>query len=203
MLGHRLDEALEYARRAHGDQVRKATTIPYIAHPMAALVLGYGGDEDQAIAALLHDVVEDCAPFGDGVPHATAIGHKFGGRVARIVLDCTDGSVEDKAAEGTAATPGQRREGWYARKRRYLGHLAGVGADTLLVSGCDKLHNARAIRIDLARDGGRVFNRFNAGREGILWYYRALADRFAELGTPVAGELNREVCEIERMAAQA
>lgn len=205
MLGHRLDEALEYARRAHGDQVRKGTTIPYIAHPMAvaALVLGYGGDEDQAIAALLHDVVEDCPPGADGVPHAEAIERKFGERVARVVQDCTDGGVEDKAAERAGTTPEQRREGWYARKRRYLAHLAGVGSDTLLVSGCDKLHNARAIRIDLARAGNGVFDRFNAGREGTLWCYRALADRFAELGCPVAGELEREVGEIERMAAQA
>lgn len=202
MLSERLDAALAYARRAHAGQVRKGTTIPYIAHPMAvaALVLTRGGDEDQAIAALLHDVVEDCKPFADGVPHAQAIEREFGARVAAMVLACTDASVDDKAAERAAESPEQKRERWYQRKRAYLVHLPDAG-DALLVSACDKLHNARAIRIDLAQLGGALFERFNAGREGTLWYYRQLATTFAGLGSPVAGELDREVGEIERLAA--
>jgi (p)ppGpp synthase/HD superfamily hydrolase len=148
----------------------------------------------------LHDVVEDCEPFADGVPHAQAIGREFGARVAAMVLACTDASVDDKAAERGVDSPEAKRDGWYRRKRAYLAHLPDAG-DALLVSACDKLHNARAIRMDLAQLGGVLFERFNAGREGTLWYYRELAMRFAELGSPVAGELDREVGEIERLAA--
>lgn len=204
MLSERLDAALAYARRAHAGQVRKGTAIPYLAHPMAvaALVLRFGGDEDQAIAALLHDVVEDCKPFDDEVPHAQAIEREFGPRVATMVLACTDASAGDKAGERAKPTPEAKREAWYARKRAYLAHLPAAG-DGLLVSACDKLHNAGAIRADLAQLGGVLFDRFNAGREGTLWYYRQLATRFAELGSPVAGELDREVGEIERLAALA
>ncbi len=204
MLGERFDRAVTYARRAHGGQLRKGTTIPYIAHPLAvaSLVLDHGGDEDQAIAALLHDVVEDCAPFDDGVPHAQAIQREFGKRVAGIVLACTDGSRESKVEERAQQTFEARREQWYARKRAYLAHLDQADRDALLVSACDKLHNARAIRADVARTGDAVFARFNAGRDGTLWYYRQLANRFAELGSPVAGELDREVGEIERLTAR-
>lgn len=203
MLSERLDAALAYARRAHAGQVRKGTTIPYIAHPVAvaALVLEHGGDEDQAIAALLHDVVEDCAPFDGDVPHAEGIRRAFGERVVAMVLACTDASVDDKSAERGAESPDARRERWYARKRAYLAHLADTSEDALLVSACDKLHNARAIRSDLAQLGNVLFGRFNAGRDGTLWYYRALAARFAERGSAVAGELDREVGEIERLAA--
>ena len=200
-LNDRFDRAVSYARRAHGGQVRKGTPIPYVAHPLAvaSLVLDHGGDEDQAIAALLHDVVEDCAPFENGVPHAQAIREQFGERVARIVLACTDGTIEDKAAERAQQSASERLAGWRRRKQAYLEHLAHADEDTRLVSACDKLHNARAIRADLARLGNVLFERFNAGRDGTLWYYRALADRFAELGSPVAGELDREVGEIERL----
>lgn len=205
MLSERLDAALAYARRAHGEQLRKGTRIPYIAHPLvvAGLVLAHGGDEDQAIAALLHDVIEDCAPFDDGVPHAEAIEREFGARVVAMVLACTDASAGDKSTERGHASPEQRLADWYARKRAYLAHLAGARPDALLVSACDKLHNARAIRIDLERIGGALFDRFNAGRAGTLWYYRELADRFTALGSPAAAELECEVGEIERLAALA
>ncbi len=203
MLSERLDRALAYARSAHGEQLRKGTRISYIAHPMAVagLVLTYGGDEDQAIAALLHDVVEDCAPFADGVPHADAIEREFGARVAAIVLSCTDATAAGKSGERGHASAERKLEDWYARKRAYLAHLSGARPDALLVSACDKLHNARSIRVDLARIGKSLFERFNAGRDGTLWYYRELANRFAALGSPVAGELDREVSEIERLAA--
>lgn len=203
MLDERFDAAWSYARRAHTGQARKGTAIPYLAHPMAvaSLVLDYGGDEDQAIAALLHDVVEDCAPLANGVAHAEAIGTAFGPRVASIVLGCTDGSITDKAVERTANTAEDRRAGWYARKRACLAHLADASDDVLLVSACDKLHHARAIRVDLVRLGNVLFERFNAGRDVALWYYRELANRFAQRGYRVAGELDREVGEIERLAA--
>jgi (p)ppGpp synthase/HD superfamily hydrolase len=175
----RLSRAFGYAAHVHAGQLRKGTAVPYISHPLAvsALVLEYGGDEDQAIAALLHDVVED-----GGHQHASQINQYFGERVLRMVLDCTD-----------ALDQGEPE--WRARKQRYLAHLAEVGADSLLVNACDKLHNARCILHDLERFGPASLERFSGGREGVLWYYRSLGELFARrealpaaaLGAVVAG----------------
>lgn len=178
----RFSDAVEYARAAHDGQVRKGTAIPYISHPIAvaSLVLTYGGDEDQAIAALLHDVLEDC-----GADHESEIGRRFGDRVRRIVLDCTDGTAEAKAGALTAEA---KREDWRNRKVAYLESLGHKSEDTLLVSACDKLHNARCILDDLAdpSTGVKVFDRFKAGRDGTLWYYDALAEVFTLRDSPVA-----------------
>lgn len=168
----RLTAAFDYAREAHGSQRRKGTEIPYISHLMsvAALVMENGGDEDQAIAGLLHDAVEDC-----GASHERIIRDRFGKRVAKIVVDLTDG-VPD--AEG-------RREPWRLRKERFLARHETMDADSLLVSICDKLHNARTIGIDL-RAGHDVFARFNkdVGRDGVVWYYNELVRIFrARLGS--------------------
>lgn len=156
----RLASAMSYAALIHGRQKRKGTTIPYVSHLMSvsALVMEYGGDEDQAIAGLLHDALEDC-----GVEHEKVIRENWGDRVATIVRDCTDG-VPDASGE---------KANWHDRKKAYLDHLRSVGNDTLLVSACDKLHNARAIVADL-RAGHDVFSRFKAGRDGTLWYYAEL-----------------------------
>jgi GTP pyrophosphokinase len=154
----RLSAAFEHARAAHGGQLRKGTAIAYISHPMSvsALVMEHGGDEDQAIAGLLHDVIEDC-----GAQHEPLIRERFGDRVADIVLACTDG-VPDSSGN---------KAPWRARKERYLAHLETANEDTLLVAACDKLHNARAIANDLAA-GHDVFARFTeAGRDGALWYF--------------------------------
>ncbi|SEI42719.1 HD domain-containing protein [Frateuria terrea] len=196
MLTERFTAAVDYARVAHAHQCRKGTAIPYIEHLLgvASLVLGHGGDEDQAIAGLLHDVLEDC-----GEAHAAVIGDRFGARVLAIVRGCTDGSAEGKAAVADADA---RRRDWLRRKQAYLAHLAHASDDMLLVSGCDKLHNARAIVADLGRPGvGRgVFDRFTGGRDGTLTYYRLLADLFIQRGAAMAGALEREV---ERMAVLA
>jgi len=196
MLSERFTAAVDYARIAHAGQFRKRTTIPYLQHLLgvASLVLEHGGDEDQAIAGLLHDVIEDC-----GEAHAAAIGERFGARVLAIVRGCTDGAAEAKAQ---AADPEARRRDWFKRKQTYLAHLAGAADDTLLVSGCDKLHNARAIIGDLEnpRVGRQVFDRFNGGRDGTLTYYRLLADLFIQRGTPTAPALEQTV---ERMQALA
>ncbi len=185
----RFSDAAEYARAAHDGQVRKGTAIPYISHPIAvaSLVLTYGGDEDQAIAALLHDVLEDC-----GAHHESEIGRRYGDRVRRIVLDCTDGTAEVKAGALTAEA---KREDWRNRKVAYLESLGHKPEDTLLVSACDKLHNARCILDDLAdpTTGAAVFDRFKAGREGTLWYYRELARVFDEAASPVAPALRMAV----------
>ncbi|CAN7422241.1 HD domain-containing protein [Phenylobacterium sp. LjRoot219] len=160
----RLHVALDYAADAHQAQVRKGSSIPYLSHLLgvSSLVIEYGGDEDQAIAGLLHDVLEDC-----GAQHADPIRERFGERVLRIIEACTDGTPDES---------GQKAP-WRERKRAYLEHLASVDEDTLLVSACDKLHNARAIAGDLA-SGQDVFARFKGGQDGTLWYYQGLLEIF-------------------------
>lgn len=187
MLNGRFTQAVDYAREAHASQTRKGTAIPYIAHLLgvASLVLDYGGDEDQAIAGLLHDTIED-----QGEHHEALIRARFGDRVAAIVLACTDGTQEGKAA---AQTPEAKRADWEQRKRRYLAHLADASDDALLVSGCDKLHNARAIVTDLRAIGPAVFDRFTGKRDGTLWYYREIIGVFTRRGAPMAGELQSAV----------
>ena len=188
MLSGRFTQAVDYAREAHASQTRKGTSIPYIAHLLgvASLVLDYGGDEDQAIAALLHDTIED-----QGVHHEAVIRRQFGDRVADIVLSCTDGTQAGKAA----ITPEAKRADWEKRKRSYLAHLAETSDDALLVSGCDKLHNARAIVTDLHNPavGAAVFDRFTGKRDGTLWYSREIASIFKARKAPMAGALDRMV----------
>ena len=178
----RLNAALDYAADAHQNQSRKGTSIPYLSHLMgvSSLVIEHGGDEDQAIAGLLHDVLEDC-----GAEHEQPIRDSFGDRVATIVVDCTDGVPDASGAKPP----------WRERKLTYLQHLERVSDDTVLVSACDKLHNARAIVTDLGA-GEPVYERFTAGRDGTLWYYQALTDLFRRrLGDshPLAIELTNTV----------
>ena len=157
---------MDYVAEAHNGQLRKGSATPYLAHLLgvASLVLEYGGDEDQAIAGLMHDVVEDC-----GEAHRAKVRAGFGDRVADIVEGCTDG-VPDAAGE---------KAPWRERKEAYLAHLKHAPEDTLLVSACDKLHNARTIAADVRTVGEEVFDRFKAGRDGTLWYYAALLEIFA------------------------
>jgi (p)ppGpp synthase/HD superfamily hydrolase len=178
MLSPRYAEAVAYATDAHAGQVRKGTDIPYITHPIAvsSLVIEHGGDEDQAIAALLHDVIEDCGKTVD------EIAGLFGGRVAGIVEHCTDGVPDETGC----------KRPWQERKEAYLRRLGDADYDTLLVSACDKLHNARAIEEDMASIGPAVFDRFTAGHAGTQWYYRALEDVFAAR----LGESSPVVCEL-------
>lgn len=193
----RLAAALAMAHAAHARQKRKGTDIPYISHPMAvaSLVLEFGGSEDQAIAALLHDTIEDA-----GEAYAARIGAKFGPDVLAMVRGCTDGSFENKAA---ARTREQKYAGWRERKVAYLQHLREVppGAPVLLVSACDKLHNARAILSDLHLLGPSLFERFTGRREGTLWYYHELAGIFADKGVAPSCPLARTVRAIEAEAA--
>lgn len=156
-------DALTYAATAHDGQVRKGTSIPYISHPIAvsSLAIEHGGSETQAIAALLHDVLED-----SGAQHRPVIAARYGEAVLRIVEGLTD-SVPD--AEG-------KKPDWRTRKEAYLTHLRHADAETVLVSACDKLHNARAIADDFAEVGEAVFARFSQPRESTVWYYRALVE---------------------------
>jgi (p)ppGpp synthase/HD superfamily hydrolase len=182
-------EALAYAAHAHAWQRRKGTHIPYISHLLAvsSLVLEYGGSEDEAIAGLLHDAVEDCGPSQEAI-----IRRKFGDAVVDIVMGCTDGTP-DEAGE---------KAPWPQRKQAYIAHLDQASPSVRLVSCCDKLHNARAILRDYLEHGEKLFARFNqdAGKSGVLWYYRALADAFTRLGAAPAKELAVVVEELERVS---
>lgn len=185
VLTDRFDRALLYATHVHGGQVRKGTSIPYVAHllAVAATVLEYGGSEDMAIAALLHDAVEDQG----GEPRLSDIRNRFGDRVADIVRSCSDSVVELSA--------GQQKEGWRTRKMKYIEHLDTVDKETLLISLSDKVHNARSILRDLRKPeiGPAVWERFNKPKEETLWYYRELANAFQRL---LPGQLSDELVEI-------
>ena len=162
-LGLGLQRAFRYAAEKHAGQTRKQTAVPYLSHLMAvaSLVLEAGGDEDMAIAALLHDVVEDCG----GMPRLREVRKQFGTRVAKIVEGCTDAYVVPKPE-------------WIERKRNYLREVKHADAETRLVSAADKLHNVRTILADYRRDGESVWKRFSGKKDGTLWYYRALSDEY-------------------------
>lgn len=166
----RLMQAFQFAAEEHQCQLRKDTEIPYISHLMSvsALVMENGGDEDQAIAGLLHDVLEDANP-PSRVPYIrNAILEQFGQRVLSLVEGCTDG---EPGATGQKAP-------WRERKEAYLKQLESKPEELLLVSCCDKLHNARAIMTDLNSIGKQLFERFTGKEAGTLWYYRTLVDIF-------------------------
>lgn len=188
----RYTQAIALAARAHEGQNRKGTPIPYITHPVAVagLVAQFGGDEDQQIAGLLHDVLEDGGP-----QFAPEIAQTFGPRVLAMVEGCTDG-VPDAAGE---------KAPWAERKQAYLSHLAQASADVLMVSGCDKLSNARAILDDLLNPaiGTQVFERFTAKKEGTLWYYSALSRIFTERQAPAATALAVTVQDMQRLSVSA
>jgi (p)ppGpp synthase/HD superfamily hydrolase len=185
-LGPRFEEAFRFAAEKHATQTRKRTSVPYLSHLMsvAALVLEAGGDEDQAIAALLHDVVEDCG----GKPMLEEVARRFGPRVARIVDGCTDAYTIPKPS-------------WKQRKLDYLAILRNADDDIRLVSAADKLHNVRSILADHRIEGDAVWDRFSGRREGTLWYYRAVLDTLLE-GRPnrLIGELERAVAELENLS---
>ena len=161
-LSKRFLAAMEYATDLHKDQTRKSTDITYICHPMgvASLVLEAGGDEDLAIAALLHDIPEDCG----GEARLIEISQMFGKRVERIVRGCSDSLVEDP----------EEKAPWRVRKEVHIDHLQIADSDTLMVTAADKAHNARSIATDLQNLGSTLWNRFNADREDIIWYYESV-----------------------------
>ncbi len=160
-------DALGWAAELHRCQRRKAKDVPYISHLIAvsALVWEDGGDEQLAIAALLHDAIEDC-----GVS-PQQIAQRFGERVAQIVADCTDTS--------DAVGAGGEKEPWLLRKTRYFAHLPDAHCDSLLVSAADKAHNARDMVLDARRDPG-MWSRFNAGLDGTAWYLHSLHEIFRQ-----------------------
>jgi len=168
--------------------MRKKTSIPYVAHLLAvsATVLEYGGDEDLAIAGLLHDAVEDQG----GNPRLNDIRNRFGERVAKIVESCSDSTADIVA--------GQPKEDWRIRKERYVRHLHTLDSDTLLVSLSDKVHNARSILRDLRKEdiGELVWQRFSQPRDRTIWYYEELAKSFKQV---LPGQLANELEEIVKV----
>ncbi len=185
-LSPRFEQALGYAVLIHAGQTRKGTEIPYVAHLLgvASLALEYGANEDEAIGALLHDAGEDAG--GDG--RIADIRLRFGDVVADIVQGCTDTVIVPKPP-------------WKERKESYIAHVPRSSASVRLVSAADKLHNARAILRDLRANGEALWPRFNGGKDGTLWYYRALVSAFMQAGDhDLFDELDRVVSEIERLA---
>lgn len=180
MLGERFDQALLLASSLHRTQTRKESATPYLAHllAVAALAIEHGADEDQAIAALLHDAVEDQG----GLPTAQRIRAQFGDRVAELVLGLTDAVTTPKPP-------------WRQRKERYLAHLQQAPAELLLVSACDKVHNARSIVEDHAVHGAGLWTRFSGGRDGTIWYYQSLAAVFRARGPARLAALLGELAE--------
>jgi GTP pyrophosphokinase len=179
--------AFVFAAEKHKGQTRKASSIPYIAHLMgvASLVLEAGGDEDLAIAALLHDVVEDCG----GVPMLKEVRRRFGARVAKVVDGCTDAYTDPKPP-------------WRERKEKYIARLRNEDQETRLVSAADKLNNVRSILSDYRAVGESIWSRFNGGREGTLWYYRTLRDEFRRSRpNRITQDLALAVSELESLAS--
>jgi len=187
-LSTRFEDALTFATRLHADQTRKGTTIPYISHLLAvtSIVLEQGGNEDEAIAALLHDAIEDQG----GASTREEIRRRFGETVVEIVNGCTDAEVVPKPP-------------WRRRKEAYIAHLRDAPASVRLVSAADKLHNARAILADYRSVGESLWKRFHGGKTGTLWYYRTLVDVLRKTGpAPLFEELERVVSEIETLTAE-
>ena len=187
-LSPRFEEALAFAADLHRQQVRKGTDVPYLAHLMAvaSLALEHGASEDEAIAAVLHDAVEDQG----GAATREAIRGRFGAAVEEIVAGCTD-------TEETPAPP------WRARKEAYLARLASASPSVRLVSICDKVHNARSILADYRTAGEALWSRFRGGKTGTLWYYRALVEAFAAHGrTRLLDELQRVLAELDELVGR-
>ena len=187
-MTNRFEQALVFAAQLHREQRRKGTGVPYVSHllAVAALVIEHGGDEDEAIAALLHDAIEDQG----GAKAREEIRRRFGDRVTGIVDGCTDSEIIPKPP-------------WGERKRIYIEHLGNASASVRLVSAADKLHNARCILSDYRNVGEDIWQRFEGRREGTLWYYRSVLDVLLQAGrTPLVADLERVVRTLERLAGQ-
>ena len=186
-LSPKFEAALAYATRVHGGQLRKKTKIPYVAHVLgvAAIAMEYGATETEAIAALLHDAVEDCG----GAKRLHDIERKFGAAVAKIVEGCTD---TDQAIKPL----------WLPRKKAYIAHLRHAPVSTQIVSAADKLYNVRAILRDYRTERDKLWSRFNGKKKGTLWYYAALLAAFnrGKRLRPLRKELNRTLKTVEKKA---
>lgn len=187
-LSERFSEALVFAEKLHRKQTRKGAGTPYIAHLLgvASLVLEAGGDEDEAIAALLHDAVEDQG----GIKTRDEIYEKFGDRVTAIVVGCSD------SFDGEAKPP------WRERKETYVNHFQSASKSTKLVSMADKLYNLRTLLKDYRQIGDELWDRFQGKKSGTLWYYHALLAEFDQ-NHPLAQEFQRTIETLDQLIAMA
>jgi (p)ppGpp synthase/HD superfamily hydrolase len=184
-LTERFENALVYANRLHAQQIRKATGVPYISHLLSvtALVLEDGGDEDEAIAALLHDAVEDQG----GKAIRTEIYRLFGEQVGAIVDGCTEFDSEIKPP-------------WRERKERYLEQLRQGTPSVRRVALADKLHNARSLLVDYRHQGENIWSVFSVGKDGMFWFYHTLLTLYRETeSSPMVEELARVMVELEQL----
>lgn len=192
----RISAAFALAALVHEKQKRKSTDIPYISHPMAvaAQVSVWGGSEDQFIAALLHDVVED-----GGAQYMPVIEEHFGKHVLDLVMACSD----------AAPQRGQPKGAWIERKEKYIANLRSAADEVLLISAADKWHNLASIQADAKRLGEAVFDRFirkdferTDKKKMVLWYYKELLAVYRERNVPVVVELENLLSEIENVTGQ-
>lgn len=185
-IGDRFIKAFSFANNLHKDQFRKGANIPYISHPMAvaSLVIENGGTEEEAIAALLHDAVEDCG----GPPILEKIRQQFGESVAHIVDGCSEPVTEPEPP-------------WKERKLAYIAHVKQANPSVRLVSCADKLHNVRSVLFDYRQQGEKLWDRFNAGKKESIWFYRTLAKELRANGErrPILDELDQAVSDLERI----
>lgn len=192
----RISAAFALAALVHEKQTRKSTDIPYISHPMAvaAQVAVWGGSEDQFIAALLHDVVED-----GGAQYMPVIEEHFGKHVLDLVMACSD----------AAPQRGQPKGAWIERKEKYIANLRSAADEVLLISAADKWHNLASILADAKQLGEVVFDRFirqdferTDKKKMVLWYYKELLAVYCERNVPVVVELENLLSEIENVTGQ-
>ncbi len=192
-LSKRFDDALLLASSHHREQLRKGSKVPYMTHLMSvsALVMEHGGTEDQAIAALLHDAVED-ALAGQGGAVLAEIRERFGDAVADMVAACSDGLNDS----------GERKGTWQERKQAYVDGLPHKSLDALLVTAADKTHNGLCIAADVRRYGHEFWATFNASPAELVWYYTSVRDVVAARlpGTSIAEALNRAVANLVLLA---
>lgn len=193
-LGERFTRAFKYCFQLHGAQTRKGKSTPYVAHLMAvgALVVEDGGDEDEAIAALLHDALEDQPEKAS----RKEIARRFGERVLELVTACSDTPRGYK---------GGKKPPWRRRKEGYLAHVREGASGALRIALADKLHNAREILADYRDEGERLWSRFNASKADQLWFQRSLVEAFRKDGATgfMIEELERVVSELERLAGRS
>lgn len=192
----RISAAFALAALVHEKQKRKSTDIPYISHPMAvaAQVSVWGGSEDQFIAALLHDVVED-----GGAQYMPVIEEHFGKHVLDLVMACSD----------AAPQRGQPKGAWIERKEKYIANLRSAADEVLLISAADKWHNLASILADAKQLGEVVFDRFirqdferTDKKKMVLWYYKELLAVYRGRNVPVVVELENLLSEIENVTGQ-
>jgi (p)ppGpp synthase/HD superfamily hydrolase len=188
-LGNRFARALSLAVEWHGSQTRKGVTIPYMSHLMtvSSIAMEHGGNEDEAIAALFHDALEDAPNALEAAKREALMRDEFGDTVAEIVLGCTDGKPND----------GEVKAPWKDRKTAYLTAMRVKPDNTLLVAGSDKLHNLTCTVRDVRRDGPETLKRFNAGADGLAWYYGEIGRILAERDVPMAKEYNTLLAELK------